>query len=283
MGIEKTIFIEPFIGEQGWEIFSYQGFIRRLAKRFDRVIVMCRTGHDALYTDFATKIVHHDPQLENTDMWKNHGEPDNHHFDQYYAAGIPQLTVVHNDSYQTRWWDDPSWNTQQDFIRYGKCDRPKVGGVAILLHVRHTAKCNTAFRNWPRSHAQQVADALMSQGLRVACVGREGSALTLDGAIDLRDYPLSVLTDMMRQSLLLVGPQSFPAHLATLCDLPCLCWQTKLEHATRMQTRWNPFNVRVETIPAPTDNYWKDRRMWLPPVKAVLDRIDQMLDKGVKS
>lgn len=283
-----TLIAGPYIGELGWEIMCWQGYVRRMAKRFKRVIVICRTGHEALYQDFATNFFPYNPQGEETDMWKNRSEP----------AHIPwQVTkqvvetlcqgestyVLPGDTYRARWWDSESWNQQQDFVPYYTCFGKRSWQVDVVLHVRHTAKCNTAFRNWPRQHAQQIADYYIKRGLRVACVGLTGSALTVDGAVDLRDQSIQSIIEMMSEAQILVGPQSGPAHLATLCGLPCVCWQTKLEHATRMKTRWNPFNVQVEALPAPTDNYWKDRRMWLPPVMAVTNAADTILTKGKKS
>ena len=264
----KTLFVGPWIGELGWEIFCWSGFIRKLAERYERVIIACRTGHDLLYRDFATDIVHYDPKHEQTDMWKNHGEPNQNEFHRYYTENIPRVTVVQNNSYQSRWWANENWRDRQDFVPFGdvvasgtKCD--------VLMIVRNTTKCNSAFRNWPIEHATEFAERMQRIGFTVGCVGKSDSALHIPNTEDYRDLPLDQLAIVMANARVIVGPQSGPIHFATLCLLPQACWQTKVEHATRTETNWNPFNVPVETMPS-NDSFWKYRTMWLPPIGCII-------------
>ncbi len=58
----KTLLAGPWIGEFGWELFGWQGCIRILAKKYDEVIVIGRTGHDFLYGDFADIYIDFDPK-----------------------------------------------------------------------------------------------------------------------------------------------------------------------------------------------------------------------------
>lgn len=273
---QKTFFAGPWIGEFGWELFCWHGFLRKLAERYNRVIVACRTGHDLLYRDFATDIINYDPEHEETDMWMNRREPNQHGFHRYYTDSLPRVTIVHHDTYRTRWWADEGWRERQDFVSFGIQDGTP--GYDVLMIVRETAKCNTAFRNWPREHATQFAKRMMSMGYTVACVGKVGSAAHIHGTMDCRNLPLDKLARIMANSRVIVGPQSGPIHFGSLCLLPQVCWQTKPEHAIRTQEHWNPFEVPVLTIPS-NISYWKKRVMWLPSVEQIVQLTLKMLHR----
>jgi hypothetical protein len=273
---EKTLFAGPWIGEFAWEIFCWHGFLRKLAKRYDRVIVACRTGHDLLYRDFADDIINYDPEHNETDMWKNRREPNQHNFHRYYTDGLQRVTVVHHDTYRARWWVDEAWNARQNFVSFGEADgTPRFD---VLMIVRNTAKCNTTFRNWPKEHATQFANRMRSMGYRVGCVGTSDAALHIHGTTDYRDLPLDKLAQIMANSRVIVGPQSGPIHFGSLCLLPQVCWQTKPEHATRTQEHWNPFKVPVLTIPSDI-SYWKKRKLWLPSVEVIVQTTLRMLHR----
>lgn len=262
----------------GWELFVWHGFLRKLAERYDRVIVACRTGHDLLYRDFATDIIHYDPTTNETDMWKNHREPDIHHFHQHYTDMLPCVTVVHHDAYPTRWWDSESWRQRQDLTSFGVY-APDSQGYDVLMIVRNTVKCGTGYRNWPREHAKEFAHRIGKLGFSVACIGTSDAAAWVEGTEDRRDLPLDQLAGLMANSRVIVGPQSGPIHFGSLCLLPQICWQTCQEHATRTEIGWNPFGVPVITIPSDIV-YWKKRKMWLPSVQDTITATLQMIQKG---
>lgn len=272
---KKILWADPWVGEFGWELFCWQGYLRKLAEKYDRVIVACRTGHDLLYRDFADEIVHYDPAIEETDMHKNHREPDHHKFHQYYTSKFPSLTVIHNNRYPSMWWKNEHWNKRQSFVPFTISGG---SGYDVLMCLRDTDKCNTGFRNWPIAHATTVAEDFLSKGLTVACVGKRGSALWVPGTEDCRDYPLDQLAQIMNNSKVIVGPQCGPLHFATLCGLPQVSWQTKPEHATRTEKHWNPYSISVTTMPS-NESYWRRRIMWLPEAVTVVYRVLQMLHK----
>ena len=274
-----TLFASPWIGEFGWELMCWSGFLRRLSKQYDRMIVVCRTGHDLLYQDFVdiNDIIHYDPKCEETNMWMNEKEPNHFNFHQYYTSNLQNVTVIQNNKYQMLWWLSEKWNARQDFIPF---DFQGVG-FDVLLIVRDTAKCNTAYRNWPHIHATQFVNRMTEQGLIVACIGKSDSAAHIQGTVDLRDLPLNKLAQVMAASRVIVGPQSGPIHFATLCKLPQVCWQTKPEHASRTKLCWNPFNVPVITMPN-NISYWKNRVMWLPSVQVIVDATLKMIKGDYK-
>ena len=278
---QKTLFAGPWVGELGWELFCWHGFLRKLARKYDRVMIACREGHDLLYEDFATDIIHYSPPNEETDMWMNKSTPNLQNFHQHYIIGVKELqrvTVMSIDAYRSIWWHSEKWNVRQEFVPFGMCDGTT--GFDVLMIVRNTNKCNTGFRNWPFTHAQQFANEMRNLGVTVACVGKSDSAFHIPGTVDCRDLPLSDLAQIMANSRVIVGPQCGPIHFASLCLLPQVCWQTKLEHSVRTKTHWNPSKIPVTTIPS-NDIYWKNRNLWLPPIQSIIDATTKMLCKGV--
>src|SRR5689334_9170193 len=55
----ETLFAGPFLGEFGWELMSWQGFVRKLSRGYRRTVVYCPRGREALYADFAAEIIPH--------------------------------------------------------------------------------------------------------------------------------------------------------------------------------------------------------------------------------
>ncbi len=269
----KTLFCDPWVGEFGWELFCWHGYLRKLAERYTKVIVACRTGHELLYRDFATDIVNYDPQIEETDMYVNRREPNHRQFHQYYTQGLHSVTVVHNNRYPARWWVGENWSEKQDLISF-RLDGGT--GYNVLMLVRDTAKCNTGFRNWPIEHATEVATQLLKMGYTVACIGKNDSALHVPGTEDCRGISLDALAYIMSDSQVIIGPQSGPVHFGTLCKLAQVTWQTNPDHVDRVVRRWNPFNVPVITM-ASDISYWKRRALWLPTVQNIVTETQRMI------
>jgi hypothetical protein len=273
----KTLFAGPFIGEFGWELFCWQGYLRKLAQqgRYDNVVVSARSGHELLYKDFATEFIPYDPPQEETDMWMNRGLSTVLLMEEVLSRSTLNdkhtklFKTIPSGMYKRRWWDQESWEKQQSLIFYGGSESA-IQPVDVLMIIRDTEKCGTGFRNWPLHHAEEFAHVMRNLGLKVAFVGKRGSAQRIDSYFtrpDFRDAPLSDLSGIMKNAKVIVGPQCGATHFASLCLLQQVCWQTKAEHAHRMRYNWNPFGVPVRCLPAPSDNYWRSRTMWLPTVK----------------
>jgi hypothetical protein len=257
----KKCLAGPFIGEFGWELFCWQGFLRKRRPQYDSMIVICRKGHSVLYQDFADEIIEIEIPGNNLNMWKGGiaVEPIISYYNQ-----LEQFTdFIPFDTYKTRWWLEPNQQTFQTFIPYG---HKSMLACDILMHVRNAFHCRTTFRNWKKDSAQAYAEWAITEGFSVACIGRGQTALHIAGTLDLRDMHLSRLVDVMASSRVIIGSQSGPHHLASLCQLPVIAWQTKPEHVDRLSKYWNPFNVR--TCTNTTDiSYWKERKHWQPPLE----------------
>jgi len=65
----ETLLAGPWVGEFGWELCCWQGYIRKLSKKYTKTIVICREGHDFLYKDFADEIYNLDTPTSKANMW----------------------------------------------------------------------------------------------------------------------------------------------------------------------------------------------------------------------
>ena len=175
-----------------------------------------------------------------------------------------------------RWWNMKNSDAfvKQQFIPLGKSyhstDEETVSLINIkydiLLIIRNTNKCNTGFRNWDYQDASDFAKTMYESGYKIACVGLIESAYHIPYfTTDLRDLALRDLCFVMRnRAKVIIGPQCGPIHLASLCGLRQVTWQTKQEHKIRVEKSWNPFNSVVNSICPKDDLHWKNRTMFRP-------------------
>lgn len=228
----STLLAGPFLGEFGWELFCWQGRLRRLAKQYQHTYVLCRQGHETLYSDFAT--VNQYPSGE-SEGYRCHG-----------IDVIPANTCL--AYYDWKWRGNTARLQQanfleQDFVRLGAGDCPRQ--FDVLIHAR--ARSWRSRHNWPAQHWHQYVRRLVADGLTVGHIGRTGSAedLTDAGSTSVMDIPLAQLAVQLRSGTrLLVGTSSGPMHLASLCGCPHLVLSDDRNYQ-RYQTDWNPFDTRV--------------------------------------
>ena len=275
--MRPKMIVEPYIGEFGWELFCYQGYLRKLSK--DAKIIVCTNPKTrALYTDFATEIIDYPETLPLTSLnsWMSDAVTAKAVRVWFNAKrrSVPDALPFYNDKIKKRWWmvsGPPA--TDQSYIKFGSSAEVLTNAGAIvphdvIVHARNANHYQSAYRNWPSSHAMRVVMRLLEQGYSVASVGLPATALHVAGTTDLRDYSLSELMAHMNSAKVFIGSQSGPTHLATLCGLPQVIWQTCPEHATRCKVSWNPFNVPVVAFPADV-SYWRQHVLWLPEVDTI--------------
>lgn len=289
--MKKNLYIEPYIGEFGWELFCWQGLVRKraLENDYEKIVVACKTGHDFLYRDFSTEIINFDLDNDEEDMWNNKSGGSTPamitQIESYRKLAMNSnlnFDIIKFDAYKDRWWDREHHSKRQKLISFERyptkssmyIDKKLVDIPDVLICIRQTQKCNTGFRNWPISldrnhHIEEFLEAMKSSGLRVACIGKSVSAAHVEGTEDLRDISLDDLTVVMTEASVLVAPVSGTIHLAALCGLPQVTWATKVEHIIRAKIQWNPFNVRVHGFFSPKlngnpDGFWEHRLSYTP-------------------
>ena len=65
----KLLIAGPWLGEFGWELFAWHGYVRTLAEHFDETICIARKNSNHLYVDFADKVLEYDSNAGIPDMF----------------------------------------------------------------------------------------------------------------------------------------------------------------------------------------------------------------------
>lgn len=260
----KTLYASCWVGEFGWELFCWQGYLRKLSKQYEKTIVACKEGHEILYKDFAQTL----PQkisCEDCNMWmcKGYKEPS---FEAIFNQNLskndrwissrdfPVLRYDHTHTHYNKKVFAKFF--EQEFIQYGTKSQKQYD---VIIHARNknnrvNNNVSSDYRNWPLSNWNQLLPHL--EGKSVACIGTKDSAMYVTGD-DLRGISLEYLCNVLANSSVAVGPSSGPMHLAALCNCPHVLWFGEPYDASnkvRYKKDWNPFNTKVEIIHQDTWN-----------------------------
>jgi len=257
------LFAGPWIGEFGWELFGFQGYVRHMARQkyYDEIIISSHSGHEVLYQDFMTQFIPNDPEQTQTDMHRLHG----YEYDNIHKKFIGKRDLwISPDSYRTQ---------KHEFVNYGHLSNEL--HYDLLIHARSTSKHQTDVRNWPKENWENLINQLKDhygQELSIGCIGSPNASLHMRRTTDLRGLALEELTNILASSSLLIGPSSGPMHLGSLCGIPHIVWAQQhgwaIDNKARYEKVWNPLNTPVVFV---GDHDWQ------PPVKRVFNEIETLL------
>ena len=272
-----NLYAECWVGEFGWELFCWQGYLRKLSRQYDKTTVACRHSHEMLYQDFAT-VIQEDVPSEDCDMWQCNGykhRPFEEIFgrklqkpDRFISTKGPHLRYDH-----THQLDSTTLFSRfkdQEFVKFGD---KRDGGYDIILHARAKANkvnagMNSNYRNWGENKWERLAQKL--KGLRIGCIGTRKGAIWPLGD-DLRGANLKLVSNILASSKALISPSSGPVHLSALCGCPHVVWwglPYDKSNEGRYLKDWNPFDTPVEAI------YCEN---WDISVKKVVEAVTKIL------
>jgi hypothetical protein len=231
-----TYFAGPWVGEFGWELCCWQGWLRRRARLGDRIIVCSRPGHEALYEDFAVDFIPFIPPPGEANCYSLEGVAAD-----AFRHMVPKGTI----------WLNPCagvghvlkggcpYVPNQTYIRFGK----DAGATEfeIIIHARDRRGPSKSPRNWPVEAWNELVHCLPSQW-RVSWMGSREEAAAFKG-VDLRGIPLTDLMRKLRAARLVIGPSSGPIHLAALCGASHVVWSGNARDGIRYRKLWNPFQA----------------------------------------
>ena len=252
---KKSILIAgPWIGEFGWELFCWQGYIRSMSKFYDEVVCISTPHSEFLYEDFCDKFISFLPDGGN-------------YKDSFYKTGysltkatIGKILQDNNIStsenkislFLPRRIGDPPRTHFSEKFQLGPLYLPpkyeKLGNYnekyanAILFHAR-----NRDLRkddNWSVEKWKSLGEKLKRQGYDLYSVGLKSEALHIEGTKDYRECDQQLLLDAMSSAKCIFGQSSGAMHLATLCGCPQVIWSTSY-NLDRYTKNWNPFDVKV--------------------------------------
>ena len=236
--VNRVALFGPWAGEFGWEVATYQPWVRKQAKNYDKVYVCSFPDMKALYKDFAEFVPHSYPERDL--FWtKNRG------FD------LSKVKYVVPKDVNT--FVDPvyKYRVDGDFIKFGS--KPNTRFTCLVHAVKHKHK-NKLRKDYPEELWLEVVKQLPKN---TACIGTK-SDLYIEGTTDLRGISLSQLMNYMAGCQVVVGSSSGPMILAIFCLAPIVVWGPgkglfePLEE--RYKKTWNPFGSTVEYVIA---NNWQ--------------------------
>lgn len=261
----STLFAGPWLGEFGWELLCWQGFVRKLSRRYERTLVYCPAGREALYADFADTVIPH--------AFKGTSETD-----RMLEKGVMREALASARALMPAGADhlrplgfQPLH--RQEFIAYGR-RRPELA-VDILFHPR--GRSFGAYRNWDDAKWRDLIGRLAAAGHRLGCLGMRAATAEVAGPFaDHRDKPLAETLDIIASARLVIGPSSGPMHLASLCRTPHLVWTDRGRHARghtnrrKYESWWNPLGTPAMVI---------DEHGFDPPVETIALEVEKFLSR----
>lgn len=259
----KIFYAGPFVGEFGYELFCWNGWLRKKKKDNNSYcVIACKKGHEILYEDFADEIISCDIQGERSDMWMCHDVQSpsfkdvfnkNQDNNTWFPPNTPFVRYDHDHNLDNERFFNQFKN--QSFVPLGDKSAIKYD---ILIHARcKNNKVNggvvSGFRNWPTIKWREVFRQFKK--LKIACIGTS-TASSYIGGEDLRGVDLKTLCNIMCNSRCIIGPSSGPMHLASLAQCPQITWWGTpygSPNKIRYLKDWNPFNVKVSIV---NSNKW---------------------------
>ena len=223
----------PWYGEFGWEICTWQSYLRKLSHDYDKMIISTFPGMEPLYTGFHCKVEflpHKHPAraLE----WRDTSMVETAFDATQYTTPVGTIKPI------------KQFRVEGEFVRYGT---PFAHDIEVLFHARGIQKAS--FKNWPHEKWEQLASSFP----KAASVGTSED-YHIPGTVDRRGIPLQDLMDLMASSQVIVGQSSGVMHLATLCGLRQVVWgDNKTYFGETLERRykeiWNPLSTPVMWIP----------------------------------
>lgn len=252
----STLHAGPWAGEFGWELCSWNPRVRKMAEKFDRVVVEGPASSEYLY-EFADEYIANDPLPNTSDGYSGKSNP---------PKLIEGATLL-----------KPEWGKmgrQEVRLLRGpykphsemswRCLAPENSvSVADVLCSFRPVKVyrgrTLTDKEYPKRLCTQLVGELLARGLSVACIGGTDN-YHVPGAEDLRGKPLADQCAAIAGALAVVGPSSGPLHLASLCKTPHVVWYNRPDQITsyaRYRDHWNPFltphTYLKQQVPTPAE------------------------------
>lgn len=262
--MSKTLFAGPFVGEFGWELFVWQGFVRRHAKEYDKVIVSSRTSSRFLYEDFYDEFVDCNPDTYACSQFNClQGGFENKFKDEYSDA----IHLFPTNQQNVRHFF-PDMN--QDLIVFKS--EVEVEPVDLVFHARNVKGFGEykEARNWPPDKWEKLASTLAGHGHKIASIGTSDFSIHVPGTLNYLDKDLSVVCALLNRSKMIIGQSSGPMHFATLCKCPQLVWTSNepglgKDNKKKYEVDWNPFDTPV---------YVYEESGWNPDVSKIINSFE---------
>ena len=263
----QGIIFGPWVGEFGWELFSWHAYCRSISKGYDYCIAISRPGNDVLYKDFCETFIAFEPPAGGVADSHKHSMCQDFNASEFLKAVVPiellreytwnwlpPTKIGHPpyDHYRKSLNISTNMGTFSNVIPDYKVLRGPVNdetaGVDIVIHARN--RTVRTIDNWPEEKWIEVVNSFPD--LSFASIGTAGSSLHVEGTKDLRGISTDLTVGVLQRAKCIAGPSSGPLHLASLSGCPQVVWTSNPnQNYQRYKYCWNPFHVDVSMFKGP--------------------------------
>lgn len=239
---KRNLFAGPYVGEFGWELMQWQGFVRARRRHYDQVHVMSYPGRDYLYE--GCHVHHHGVDLKTAGY--RYGVMSRDKARQMVEEKAGEIGLKDYDVFRpallcTR-YHKAIWG--QEFRLFQEPPLSETG-YDVVFHFRAVQKEGPdVYKNYSPALADEVTKRCLNQGMRLACIGHPSYSYCPADCEDYRSFDLRQTVAAISSARAVAGENSGPMHLANLCGKPTILWA---EHQWRINfsLRWNPFRVPI--------------------------------------
>lgn len=280
---KKLLIAGPFIGEFGWEVAEWQGYVRHLSKFYAETIVISRPENEYLYRDFVKKFIPHDPCSYETEFYSCRNAHEFNYQD-FLGGDILHPVIV---------GPDISKYLLQEYRVFGRTDAV-VPYFDVVIHGRDIPAVGglvtKAGRNWPAEKWNILCDLMAKNCLSIAAIGVPSLSICPAGVTDLRSSGLELQSQVLHRCGVCIGPSSGAMHLASHCATPLVVWTDRIigelfgGSPHRYMFSWNPHRsdvtVLIEDTWSPSPTLVLKYVMEMLAAKAQGQRVHQIVDLG---
>ncbi|MEJ5352686.1 MAG: hypothetical protein WHS65_13970 [Melioribacteraceae bacterium] len=263
----KNLIAGPYYGEFGWELMSFQGYVRKLRKFYENVAVISYNTSNYLYEKCI--FFPHSLKLEKSSFGfgiynekliselsikvaKELNFNDYDLFTPFHINRINKL-LIGNQEFK-KFYEPPIQNNKFD----------------IVFHFRYLRREDGDKKNYNIEYIRKIFSYFEKNKYKIGFIGLPQYSYALGGEYDLRSNDLRYTISIISNSRLVVGGSSAPMHLAQLCDKPIVVWIGKEADIDRYISYWNPFNSPVFVV---------SDKNWQPKPEEVINKINEAIEK----
>lgn len=239
---KKKLIAGPFVGEFGWELFGWQGYLRKISQEYDDIKIISRKQNEFLYRDFYSKFLGFDPKSYNCSSYECLD---------FKGSILLQNSDLCDHIYFNKIGDFKRFSKiKPEYIIYGKKENEIKYDIVIHARKIEMGTRQKRDRSTNKDILQKMVDIFIKNDKKIACIGLSDYAYQLENCDIIFDKNLEYLSNIIRNSRVIIGPSSGPIHFASLCNCPQYVWCGPDDKNHRLLKRysheWNPFEVEVK-------------------------------------
>lgn len=241
----RNLFAGPYVGEFGWELMQWQGFVRARRPHYQEVHVMTYPGRDYLYE--GCQVHYHDVDLKTAGY--RYGVLDREKGREMIEKKAADIGLENYDVFSTSLvctrYHKAIWG--QKFRLFE--EKPLTTTARdVVFHFRAIKKKGSdIYQDYSAEAADELVQRCLEGGLLVGSIGHPNYSYCPSGSEDYRSVDLRRTVAAMSSAHAVCGKNSGPMHLASLCGKPTIQWaedQWRLDFSLR----WNPFRVPIYVV-----------------------------------